>query len=494
MRWRTSRARRVLWCVCLSASAAAGQSPRRPASGYFRVPVVADAPPGALLTSAIGYGFTESLVDAPGSHHRMNARIGATLTPLRGLDLGMATDVRHDVHSAADDRGSDQGTVLGSELSARVGKRIGSALHLGLGLAASFPGGVDVPHSLENPALEAQLLAGYLPADQPWSLGALAGFRYDRSASAVLDPRAYRAGDRLALGSSAFNGIPLGIRAAYRWGQTEWIAELSANVLVGSQAPRLSQSPWRWGGGAHHGLSERIALSWLTEAALSARPATGASDPLSPVEPRFRVLVGFAYTILDWERDAPLAPVAPARIPAHAAAVTPPPPAATSNLLVNVTTLDGYPLSDATVELQIGQTTVAVPHRNLESYVLGALPSGEATLRVSAPRLKPQVRSVRLQSGAPLVVTVQLEAAPPSGQLQGLVRTFGGQGLRARIRIEPTGVELFTSDTGTFLVDVAPGRYVVTVEAPGHESQRKRVEVGPDGVVILNADLSKGSP
>jgi hypothetical protein len=156
--------------------------------------------------------------------------------------------------------------------------------------------------------------------------------------------------------------------------------------------------------------------------------------------------------------------------------------------------MDGYPLSDATVELQVGPSLLTVEHRNLEAYVLGEPPSGNATLRVSAPRLKPQTRSIRLESGARLVVDVQLEAAPPSGQLRGLVRSFGGQGLRAKIRIEPIHVEIPSDDVGAFVVDVAPGRYDVTIEAPGHGSQRRRVEVRPDGVVILNADLSKATP
>ena len=98
---------------------------------------------------------------------------------------------------------------------------------------------------------------------------------------------------------------------------------------------------------------------------------------------------------------------------------------------------------------------------------------------------------MQLRAGEPLVVDILLEAAPPSGQLQGLVRSLSGSGLRAHIRIEPAGVELETDDAGTFVADVAPGRYEVTIEAAGHEVQRRQVEVKPDGVVILNADLAK---
>jgi hypothetical protein len=478
--------------MCLGATGAGAQSAERPVPGYFRVPVVAAMPRGAQLTGALGYGFTESQVAASGGHHRMKGRLAASLTPLRGLDFGLGANLRHDEHTSSEQGGHDEGTVLSSDLSARIGDQLGRDLHLGLGVAAAFAGGVSAARSLENPALDVQLLAALLPDEQPWSLRALAGFRYDRTASAVLAPREYRAGDRLALGLSEFNAVPLGIAAGYRWGRMEWIAELSADILVGEGAPSVAHSPARVGGGARHALSESLALTWLTEAVLSARPATGSNDPLLPIEPRLQVLVGIAYTLVDGERAAPVALVAPVVQPPPALAALPPAPA--TSILVNVTASDGYPLSDATVELQLGEHSLTIPHRNLESYVLAEPPSGEATLRVSAPRLKPQTRSIRLESGAPLVVDVQLEAAPPSGQLRGLVRSFGGQGLRARIRVEPIGVELSSDEKGAFLIDVAPGRYDVTIDAPGHASQRKRVDVRPEGVVILNADLSKAAP
>jgi hypothetical protein len=313
----------------------------------------------------------------------------------------------------------------------------------------------------------------------------------------VLEPQAYRAGDRLALGLSEFNAIPLGIAGAYRWGAAHGIVELSGDLLIGSGSPNLAESPWRVSAGGRYQLARALALSCMTETALSARPRAGAGDPLSPIEPRFQLLVGVAYQVFDWER-APAPPVAaPAALPPARAPLPEPLPepraVALATLQVNVTTQDGYPLSDANVELELDGQILSVPHENRASYRLSDLALGSGTLKISAPRLKPLQRSIQLQSGEPLVVDVQLEAAPPSGQLQGLVRSLAGSGLRAHIRIEPAGVELETDDTGTFLVDVAPGRYEVTIEAAGHEVQRRQVEVRPDGVVIVNADLSKAA-
>jgi hypothetical protein len=476
------------------ATAQSAGSGWKAAPGYYRVPIVAAASRGVQLASAASYGFTEEQRDAPGAHHRARGSVAAAVTPHRGLDLVLSTSFQHDEHAGEDGLGVDRGSVLSSDVGARLGSAFASDLHLGLELAASFAGGAEVARSLQNPALDAHVVAAYLPADERWSAGALAGFRYDRSASAVLAPESYRPGDRLALGLSAFNAIPLGIGAEYRWAGQQWIVELSGELLVGAGAPAVTESPWRVSAGGRQPLGEQLALTCMIETALSARPRSGSADPLTPIEPRLELLVGVAYRLFDWDRVAPTPPVAASAPTRPPAARQPEPRAVTSaSLLVNVTTQDGYPLSDASVELEQDGKALSVPHENLASYRLGELVAGSATVKVSAPRLKSVERSIQLRGGERLVVDVQLEAAPPSGQLQGLVRSLAGHGLRARIRIEPAGVELETDHSGTFLVDVAPGRYEVTIEAPGHEMQRRHVEVKPDGVVILNADLSRAA-
>jgi hypothetical protein len=68
----------------------------------------------------------------------------------------------------------------------------------------------------------------------------------------------------------------------------------------------------------------------------------------------------------------------------------------------------------------------------------------------------------------------------------------GARATRARVRIEPLGTEIQTDPAGNFQADVPPGKYEVVVEAPGHRAQHRHVDVAADGVVILNADLSRG--
>jgi hypothetical protein len=457
--------------------------------GYFRVPVVAAADPGVTFTGGLGYGFTESQSAAPGAHHRLQGRLGGSVSPLPWLDLAMGTNLRHDRHGD-DGRGSDQGTVLDSDVHVQAGTRLSSDLHLGAALGATFMRGDTFGRSLANPAVDMLLLGAYLPRAAPFSVGLLAGYRYDRTAAVARDPARYRSGDRLSLEVSQFDAVRLGAGGAYRLGATELLAELSGDVLVGRGAPEFLASPLRVSAGARQHLGEQFSLRVLADTSLSARPPVGASDPLLPVEPRFQFLVGMAYHWLD--RPAPNAP--PALEPAPPPRREPAPPPALASLEVHVTTLDGYPLSDATVEIVQGEQTTAVPHGELESYRLEQIAPASASLRVSAARLQTSTQPIELKPGQPLVVDVKLAPAPPTGQVRGLVRSFSGVGLRARIRIEPLGKEIQTDPGGNFQLDVPPGTYEVVVEASGHTAQRRHVQVPEDGVVILNADLLRGSP
>jgi len=213
----------------------------------------------------------------------------------------------------------------------------------------------------------------------------------------------------------------------------------------------------------------------MADTSLSARPAVGVGDPLLPVEPRFAVLVGMAYHWIDWQREA--APSRPDQVRLPAPPPREPAPPALASLEVRVTTLEGYPLSDASVEIVDGDQVLDVPHQEFENYRLEKIPPRATQLRVRAARLLPQTLPIALVPGAPLVIDVQLAPAPPTGQVRGLVRSFSGAGLKAKIRIEPLGKEIQTDAAGIFQLDVPPGSYEVVVEAAGHEAQRRRVEV-----------------
>jgi hypothetical protein len=89
--------------------------------------------------------------------------------------------------------------------------------------------------------------------------------------------------------------------------------------------------------------------------------------------------------------------------------------------------------------------------------------------------------------------------APPRGQIRGLVRSLRGTAVAAQIGIEsesaaaaeaaPPEKHDLRAEDGRFEIDVAPGKYRVTVVAPGYKTQTREVDVEENGVTVLNVDL-----
>lgn len=489
---------RVVRCVGLCLLCGARPSGAEPArlgfdlagsAGFIRVPVAALAPRGVDVGAGVAYGYTEPLSAAPGSHHRIAARVTASITPLEWLGLSLGSNLRHDRHPG-DALGPDTGTVLESDVLARGGSRLGDVFHLGLGAGARFTRGGSLGASLGKPSLTALALAAWVPPGGPFGVGVMAGYRYDPSADLIDDPGRYRSGDRLALGLSSFDAIPFGVGAAWQLGAAELLAELSGDVLVGAAAPRWTGSPLRASAGVRYHVSDRVALRLLTDTALSSRPSPSVADELLPIEPRFQVLLGMSYGLLSWEPTAPAPPP-----PAPSRPLPPPAPEALlATLEVAVTTADGYPLSDATLSLEVGGRSLPIPHVEMQTYRAGELPVGKARLRVEAERLQPQLIEISLSAARANVVSVQLKAGAVNAEVRGVVRSFEARGLAATVRVEPLGARVTTDRDGAFRIDLPPGKYEVVIEARGHLTQRRSIDVGADGVVVLNAELQRSTP
>src|SRR5687768_5346316 len=131
-------------------------------AGYFRVPVVALAARGVDVGGGLGYGYTEPLSAAPGSHHRIRGRVTASLTPLEWLGVSFGSNLRHDRHPG-DPLGADTGTVLDSDVLLRAGWRWAEAFHVGLGAGGWFTRGSSLGASLEKPSVGALALAAWVP-------------------------------------------------------------------------------------------------------------------------------------------------------------------------------------------------------------------------------------------------------------------------------------------------------------------------------------------
>lgn len=396
--------------------------------GIFRVGVAGDVDTGLAVAGTMGYGLTEAQHARDGSHHRVGGIVGVGVTPTPWLGLALRLDGRYDMHPD-DAAGADDGFVGAPTLLVRAGRTFGS-LRLGAELGWTIPGEDAPSFVLGASVLDASVLAAFAPTDAGLVVALRAGYRLDGSAGAIEKPDRLRAGDRLAIGLSDFDAILIGAGLSWRSGEVEVLGEATWDLLVGEEAPSPSQSPIRLTAGARWHTSDALALEVLGEVSPSGRPEVGGNLPLVPVEPRAAVWLGLRWT-MPFE----------------------PPPE------------DG-----------------GVGAAEAES-------AGED--EGDAAEAEPEAQGQVDQPAEPEAPAEPEEPALPPGQIRGLVRSFTGEPLQARVVVEPLGTEVQTDADGMFTVDVPPGRYEVRIEATSHREQVRRVTVEENGVTILNADLRR---
>jgi len=455
-----------------------------PALGH--VGLAQQRPQGSVAAAAsVGFGFTESQTRSDGSHERLGSRLALSAYAARWLAFGLLADGRYD-HHRADAQGADSGALLRPELASRASAAFGT-LSLGAEAAAWVPAAANVSSSFKDVSLDLRgLLSQRL---NQLTIGGLAGFRLDRSADSAGDPAKLRRGDRIALGASDFNAVLAGLGMTYDLGKTELIAEASADLLVGSGAPALSKSPLRVSAGAREKLgSSGLSAELLVDGLLSGRPSIDPAARLAPIEPRFTVSIGLRYRFGGEPHAPPPPPPVEQRAPEAVKTQAP----AEAVLEITLTDEQGQPLENATVEIITPDQKRPLEATGAGHYRLKPAPSGPARVHVHADGRQDIERELTLEPGAPLHLDLQAQPALPAGQVRGLVRSFRGKALTAKIRVEPVGVEATTDGEGFFQVDVPPGDYEIVIQAPGFVTQRRKAHVDKLGVVIVNADLSQG--
>jgi hypothetical protein len=466
--------------LCLAASAhAAGEGVASDAQpGLHRVGVAEAADPAVAAT--LGYGYTEALRPDDGAHHRVSVRLAGAVPVVSWLTLAPVIDGRYDMHT------DDSGGVIDGALAVRGSFQSGD-LRLGLEVAPWVSGAEDASTTLKALSLDSRVLAGLVVGDGFIGLGG--GYRLDRGSEAGQNAGELGFGDRVALGLSDFDAVIVGLGGRVFVGDTELLVEATSDLLVGSGAPPLSESPLRAAGGVRRTLSKRLSAEFLVEASLSSRPDLEPGSPLVPIEPRLSAFAGIRYRF-SREPEAARPPNAPPPEPPKVVPVAPP----VSNdapLEVVVNDEQGVPVTGAKVSFTSGPTSRELGGDASGHYRDEHVPKGAGKLSIAASGFEPFERPFDVKAGTPLKLEVTLTALPPPSQVRGVVRSFGGQGLAARIRVLPLGTEVTTDSTGGFQIDVPPGSYEITIEADGYEKQTRQVRVDPQGVVILNADLVK---
>jgi hypothetical protein len=449
----------------------------------------AEQRPLALAATA-GYGVTESQ-NGEGAHHRANGALAASIGATRFLAFGLRLDGRYDSHPS-DRMGSDGGWVGDPRAYARAGVALSDSLRFGGELVAWLPGDSAPSLVLKAATLDFTALLA-------WSnrnglvLATRAGFRWDNSGSSAPSYARLRAGDRLALGVSDFDALLLGLGASQRLDAFEIVAELSADALIGSGAPSFTRSPLRASAGARYYAISALACELVLDTSLSGRPSLAASAFRVPIEPRFSVQLGIRYAFGSGAKaQTPATSAAPRR--AERAEALPTPAAATASLRGKVVDQDGEAVEGARVELRIGETTRETQSAADGSYELTDVPLGSGRLAVHGEGLEDSEQAVDIGAAAGAgVLELQVQRAQ-IGQIRGLVRSFAGAGLAARIEVPQLKLRVQADADGKFELNLPPGQYKLSIEMAGYTGQHRTVSVETRGVTLLNVELRERKP
>lgn len=447
-----------------------------------RVAVASPRPAFAATVAATGgYGYTEAQKGENGSHHRGAGTLGVGIQPLHLLAASFHLEGRVDKHPG-DVLGANTSVLGEPRLAVRVAEAIGKSVALGGQLDWRLPG-AEVP-SLKPvaSALDGRFLATFVPVPD-LAVAVNLGYRLDRTADLIGNVRRLRRGDRISLGASQFDAIPLGVGVSKALQKIELNGEVTWDLLVGDDAPSAIESPLHVNVGARYAVTEALKAEVRLDVLLSQRPGTLGADPIAPIDPRLFFTIGFRYT------SAPKKPVVAIKDgpdTKNGGGTVPTGPATTGTLRGKVTGDKGEPVADATVS--VGDRSVQTGPDG--TYVLTEVPLGKAAVSVKAPGFED--RTIETEVGAPAAADISVKHAIKPGQLRGLIRAYSGKALSATIRVEPLGVETKTDADGVFQIDVPPGTYEVVVTATGYATQHRKMQVDENGVTILNADLRQG--
>ncbi len=462
----------------------------------LRVPLALPDPRRVTLAASGGYGFTEGIVDGTDSHHRLSGGLAIAVSPIPVLSFGLRFDGRYDSHAGS--QGADDGLVGDPRVTIRGATRVLPWLGLGLQAGLWLPSGNAPSFSLAAATPEINGLVTLAPTRVPVAVSMQIGYRFDRSAASAPDAARLSAADRASLGVNEAGAMLLGVGGTVRTGRVEWLAEWTWDLLVGDRAPAVGASPMHVRAGARiQPMPERaLTVTFGIDVSPSARPSLAVGAPLVEIPPRLGVFavvtVGFPF--------APVPPI-PSVVLARSAAATTnaasstgpaAPVAAPGAIAGRVVDEHGTPIA--------GTRVVVSGPRQLERevvcdaegrYSIEHLPIGTYHLTVSSDRRSDLHQTVAVTGSGPVRQDVSMEPPLPAGQLRGTVHAFSGEAVAGTVSIEQLHISRRLGPTGEFEIDVAPGHYTVVIASPGYREQRRRVDVGLNGVTVLNVDLQR---
>jgi hypothetical protein len=455
--------------------------------GGLHVGAAQALPVGAVaVASVVGYGRRTGLLGAGHILDRGIGQLAAAYQASEFLAVGLSLDGRYDRHYGVTPSGDD-GWVGDPKLLVAVAHDLGGFAvggRLNLWLPGKSAPSIDLGAATVD--LRGQLGVAAGPA---W-LSFEAGFRLDRSAQVVDAPGQLTPQDQVSLGVSSFNAVVGGARALVPVGAGFVAVEGSADLFLGAGAPGpivrggLSGGLPLGGGVSALGFVE-VAL----DPSIAASAVTAGMVPLIAYEPAFSLGVGLSTR---FGGPTPVAPIIPIKPPIDVdAGHKDPVKVEVAALAGKVVDPLGAPVAGAKVTITVGDKVADTETDVTGGYRADGLPLGEAKIAAALDGKKPGAASTTLAAGDNAAPPITLEPTLPDGQVRGIIRAFrtGKPVVGATVSVEPGGAKATVGADGTFVINVAPGQYKLTVSAPGLTSQSLDVTVDPDGVSIKNIDL-----
>ena len=452
-----------------------------------RVGVVAPNPGPAAAALLLGYGYTEGVVATADHHHRLAGAAAVAVFPTEGLAIGLAGQLRHDLHAGGADDGDD-GTIFEPHLRLRGRLFEGGGLRLGTEVGLWLPGS-DSTSGFADGLSPEFLLLGTAVFDR-LTLGVQAGYRWDRSGRSATNADALSLSDRLALGVSDASSVPLGVGLAVTTAPITWLLEVSGDLLVGSSAPQVLESPLRATAGLRWRAASLIDVYWIGEVSASQRPVVQTGAALVPVEPRVATELGVIF-LLPGQEAAPSSSGAVPSVVPPTASDDESMVAATGTITGRVLQPNDAPVVEATIAIE---GTSPVRSDADGRFTLTDVPAGPVAVTIAADGYRDTTRELEVPGDGAIELEINLERALPDGVLRLTIQGRRGRTVNATIRIEPGGLS-GQATGGRFEAVVPPGRHTVIVEAAGYAEQRREIVVEDNGVTLLNISLrSERSP
>jgi hypothetical protein len=440
-----------------------------------------------------GFGMRKNLLNKigiPGDHryYRGSASAALSYALSDSFSLGLAVVGWLDKHYGIE---NDDGWVGEPRLTARFARSMGS-LSLGAQVTVWVPG-KDAPSvAIGATSVDGRLLLSGRAGKVHYGLNA--GGKFNNSAKSVDDPAQLSAADQTSLGVSDWHSLVGGARLALGLGKLTVGAEAETNFYVGSGAPGLSLVAQLAG---YYDLTSALTAQVFVATSYFPEPEMGGAIELLPYEPRL------SFGLAVQARFGGGGVKGPKKVECRQCGCP------------GVEEVDGVPcvapfvegiVTDADTSSPLAGVTVTLSANGAElttttdeagrystENVEGAVfkKGTKVQISYSLERFDTKVVDHTVVNGRNERDPISLKPAIPPGQMKFLIRSFSGQGLVAKITVSPGDYRVTTGPDGKYDLEVPPGTYQVTVNAPGYQEQVKTYVIAPNGVQGALIDLRK---